>query len=253
MSTQQTCSAGANGKTSVRHDLTLNQSITAGFSIALNPITRSKRVNGGTADSVWICSYGPDITYSASPDPAGVTHQFTTGIVRAGEINYGNAWLDFGRQDTTGGARVVSGPWMVPDYPGAAAQFHATFGMVFAGSIAGSKNWTGILLNTNSIVGVDSTGTPANYGTGGYGLNIHGGSGTTVSPAAAVRVASYFDTGLDASAAIFTVNGTNCPSGGSAITIAQNQAIKLGTNTFLYFDGTHIKAVLAGAAPVTVV
>lgn len=243
--------------------------LSSSFYLNLTAETTIRQFNssGSASDSLWFTSCSPDTNYSSTPDADGITHTFTGGFVRIGEVNYGNAWGDFGIGLTLAGApggRSVSGLWFIPDVITGAIndstplKFNTTWGVAIGSAAADHlgnipKNWVGLLIDEDGIVGKNDHGSIIGGGSagnsvggGGYGIHLNGSSSSGNPIGKGINMANYMDIGLDISGATCTQTGTNCPSGGLAIAIAQNQAIKLGTNTFLYYDGTNLKVVLNG-------
>lgn len=215
--------------------------VTPGFQLGFTQITASRRLNyssGGTTDSIWFVSSSPDSNYASTPDPNGITHSFTAGTVRIGEVNYGNAWSDFGLQETRGASRVVSGLEFYPDY--LSGPINATLNphkynvqWAIAISYAGvdayghsPQNHIGMLIDYNGIA------------PNGYGLRLSGSNGTfngvsatTNAPAALIKMAGTVSTGIDFAGTLNDSTQLTCiATGAPVITVADiTQSIKLGS------------------------
>src|SRR6185369_1518339 len=118
--------------------------------------------------------------------------------VRLGEMNYGNAWGDFGMVTRGIGSRWVAGIELFPDWLAGsdgdtvAHHYNASWGLGIGGAGADSygvtpKNWIGLAIFANGIVGANdhsaiigggSTGSTS--GGGGYAIDIQGGSASGV-------------------------------------------------------------------------
>lgn len=210
------------------HYYSIRSSITAAgqFDIGFTQLTQSRRVSGGgSADGVWISSFGPAAHFSASPDAQGQLHSFSNGVVRGGEINYGNAWADIGLVETRGISGYYAGFEFVPDWlqgdcgGGRPALFNAQWAIAIAksgpddnGGIA--RNWIGILVDTDSIAA------------GGYGMSIRGGSVSGLAGAKAIKIHGNWINGIDFTSA--------------TMTDSENRAIKLGGSQAIEFGGGRI-------------
>jgi hypothetical protein len=255
---------------SQRHGLSLRGNTSTGFSINHQIITQVSKVAGGFGDSVWIDSNGPSVSYSSTPDANGVTHAFSNGWVRGGEVNYGNAWQDFGfTDDRTGVTRAVVGLEFFPDWlpydtgAGSNTKFNVQWAIAIGNSGPGNsngtaKNWIGILGCQDGIV------------PGGIWANLHGGSSSGNATGVGVNFQNYYKTGINfaglAGGAPASGQGGNgnaatiVPDASGqqpAITLAQGQAICFapstgaGTGVYIVWDGTHLKATINGGTSYT--
>lgn len=262
--TNRSTTAGlAQGCAKIRMDTW--QNITSQFGIATQSLAQYRRVNGASADSVWLASYSPSGTYSGTPDGEGITHSFGSGDVRAGEVDYGNAWADLGYVDTRGVSRYVAGLEFFPDWlPGSGmggstdnTKYDASWAIAIGNappgnSLGTAKNWTGILIDTDGI-------TPT-----GLGINIHGGSSSGNATGAAINIQNYHKTGINfagttggapgGSAATIVAETVSGHSNQAAITLVSGQAIcfksPTGANTgvYIWFNGTNLVASKDGGA-----
>lgn len=208
---------------------------TGGFSISLQQRAWYAKNNGGVCDGVWLNSWGPSISYQSTPDGNGITHSFTSGNVRIGEVNYGNGWLDFGFiQDPGSAARAVSGIWFIPDYlpvgfggTSSDPKFNVQWAIVIGAATSTfssantAKHWTGLLIDQDAVdhLGLD--------------INHRGGSSSGNAPGAAVNIQNNYVTGINFAGSGGTTNGgtsaTFSSTGNAAITMADDQSIKLGS------------------------
>src|SRR6185369_8138036 len=145
----------------------------------------------------WLNVWGPDSNFSATPDADGIIHEFNAGAVRIGEVNYGNAWGDFGMVTRGIGSRWVAGLEFFPDWLAGTTgdtndrHYHASWAVGIGGAGADKsgqypKNWIGLNVFVDGIVGAKDhvhlmpgalTGnTP---GGGGYAAVLHGSSDVT--------------------------------------------------------------------------
>lgn len=226
------------GGESLHYGVSLNAELRSGFNIGFTQITQSKRLNGGYADSVWFNSWGPDSNFATKPDARGIVHSFNAGAVRVGEVNFGNAWGDFGfLADRTFPSRWVAGLEFFPDWlPGAtgdnaARHYHASWAQCVGGAgpdAAGicPKNWIGWLLNVDGIVGAKDHAhmlpgavTGNTVGGGGYAHQINGSSDPTNAIGKGINFRHAIDVAIDFSEAKLTT---------AAMTLADEQVIKLG-------------------------
>ena len=131
------------------------------------------------------------------------------------------------------GGSKVSGLSFFPDWlPGTTGAvysstpiFHASFAIIIgqSGPHTGgtAKNWTGILIDQDGIV-------PS-----GLGINVHGGSTSGNAAFAAIQVQDYHNTGINfaggSPGGVSTSAATFTSTGNAAITMADDQSIKLGT------------------------
>lgn len=197
---------------------------------------QSKRATGGdSADGVWIVGFSPASWFASTPDEQGVLHTWTAGTVRAGEINYGNAWADFGLLERRGTSRYVAGLEFFPDWlPGdcggsVVARYHASWAIAIGADGTGvARNWTGILVDRNGIA------------PGGYGIHLRGGITAPDAGSKSIKLNDHWLTGLDTTEATFT--DTNSP----AISLAVGHRVRWGTNAEIWFDGTNLKARVGG-------
>lgn len=213
----------------------------------------------GTSDSLWFTSCTPDINYSAMPDRDGITHTYTTGAVRIGEVNYGNAWGDFGisLSPQIGPVRQVYGMGFFPDVitgavnDAAPHKYHATWGIVIGNAAVSSfgetpKNWIGLSIDQDGIVGKNDHGSIIGGGSagdstggGGYGINISGSTDSSNPIGKAINTNLYMDIGVDLSASTFTT---------TAIKMATDQTITLGgsgaSTILIRAHGGHIEGSL---------
>jgi hypothetical protein len=261
------------GGESIHHGVDLQSTLTSGFNISHTQITHSKRLNGAYADSVWFNSFGPDSNFSVTPDAAGIVHEWNTGATRIGELNYGNAWGDFGfLSDRTGPTRWASGLEFFPDWlPGSdqdTGYFHYNTSWAIAIGGAGpgagggnsAKNWIGMMLCLDSIVGKnDHAGiigggvAGSTAGGGGYGLQIHGSTVASSNPIGkAINILHAMDVGIDISEATITAEAVSGHSNKPAIQLLSGQAIcfkaPTGANTgvYIWFNGTNLVATKDG-------
>jgi len=159
------------------------------FSIADTAITQSANVNGDSRDGIWLNSWGPCIVFQSTPatyttDSTTTTHNFASGTIRGGEVNYGNAWSELGFVDDRGLSSFYCGIEFFPDWlPGTIADFYsgspppfqkfnAQWAIAIGGAAPGTlgaapKNWIGLLVGKDGIA------------PGGLALNLHGGTVST--------------------------------------------------------------------------
>ncbi len=219
-----TVTARHNGGESQKCVVDLQSSLDSGFNISQTQITQSKRINGGYADSLWNNSFSPNSEFANHPDAAGIVHQFTRGAVRIGEVNYGNAWGDFGfLADRNGPARWVSGLEFFPDWlPGsdgstAYKKYNVSWatctGQTGPGAGGGnnSRHWIGHLTCIDAIVGkkdhavmLPGAVTGNSSGGGGYAWQANGNSDPANPAGKVVNMTNHWDVGLDFREATFT-------------------------------------------------
>lgn len=260
-----------NGCNSFYNGLDLYSSQSTNFAIGLTTITRSRRLTGGNAEGVWLNSWGPCNLFSASPDAQGVTHTWTTGTVRIGEVNYGNAWQDWGLVEDflAGGANHTSrGIDFIPDWlPGnifvggvdIAHHYDAQWaiGVMYAGPDSfghSPQNHIGILSNENAI-------SPAGYvlRLAGSAGTFNGSSAAANAPHAIIKASGSTFIGIDFAGtyddnkaltvlAETTTGHANLPAiqllGGHAICLRPPTGANTGT--YLVDDGTHLRATRDG-------
>lgn len=162
------------------------------FSINTTVFQETAKMNGpGTSDAMWLNSMSPHSAFVSSPDANGVTHSYTAGTVRIGELNYGNHWADFGFQDTRGGTQVVAGLEFFPAYVAGSrggaenGAFNVQWGICLAGSTTGGVHWTGILLDQSGVA------------PGGLWINAHGNSTQATAIGAALNIQQWMHTGIN--------------------------------------------------------
>jgi len=230
-----------------------NGGSTADFHLGLVQLTSVRQLNktahGGTADSIWFCASTPDVNFISTPDANSIVHTYTGGTVRIGEVNYGNAWKDFGLQETRGIPdvdglfRVVCGLEFFPDFLAGSLYGDANpnkYDVQWAISIGYAAAATGSAPLTPSIspqhhigILVEKNGISPD----GYGFRMWGSSGTfngasaaTNAPAAIIKMSGTTQTGIDfagthGDATVLTATNTGNPM----ITMADDQSIKLGS------------------------
>lgn len=220
-----------------------------GFWIGHTSFAQSRRINSSDAsvDCLWFNAWSPMQQFSASADPNGIVHSWTLGGTRIGEVNYGNAWADFGLAENRGSllpSRHCIGMEFFPDhlpgeiavgygtYPKYNAQWAIAIGFAAAGSDGyAPQNWVGMLVDQNGV-------SP-----GGYALRLWGSNGTfstriggigasaaTNAPAAIIKMSGTAQTGIDfagtaGDSTVLTATNTGNPM----ITMADDQSIKLGS------------------------
>ncbi len=228
------------GGESMHHGVDLQSTLNGGFNISHTIITHAKRLNGGYADSVWLNTFGPNSNFATHPDPRGVVHEWNAGATRIGEVNYGNAWGDFGLlQDRYGPSRWACGMEFFPDWlPGSDADtrykhYNASWAIAIGGCGPGAGggravgNWIGQLVCINGIVGKldhDNMLAGAAHGNtsggGGYAYQINGNSDPANPIGKAINMAHAMDVGIDMREATFT---------DAAMMLNDDQPIKLGS------------------------
>ena len=266
----------------------------AGFSIANTAIVQSRRLNNVNAsvDALWFNAWSPMTQYSATPDPQGIIHTWTAGGTRIGELNYGNAWADFGfceSRFSVPNNQHVGGLEFFPDHlPGSinvatVSKFNASWAIDIGAAAAGTdgyfpQNWIGVMVDQNGIspfgVGVKIWGSVGTLTTRIGGVSA---SATTNSMAAAVQISGTMQVGIDFAG----YKGSNANAGGgtanpntttaatlvtdkasqqSAIMLASGQAICFkpptgaGTGVYIWFNGTNLVASKTGtSSPVIIV
>jgi hypothetical protein len=227
------------GGVSLWHDVDLQSELQTGFNLSHTQVTHSKRINGGVADALWWNSFGPNSNFATQPDAAGIVHEFKQGWVRIGEINYGNAWGDFGLlADRAGPSRVVCGLEFVPDWlPGsdgdtAYRKYHAAYAYSVCSGGPGAqgneaKHWIGALTCLNSIVGkndhktmLPGAATGNTSGGGGYAYQVNGSLDPANPIGKGMNFTHAMDVAIDTREATFT---------DGAILMNDDQPIKLGS------------------------
>ena len=216
----------------------LQSDLKSGFNIGYTQITHAKRLMGGYADSVWLNSFGPNSNFATTPDANGIIHKFDGGAARIGEINYGNAWGDFGLQTVRNGVRWVAGLELFPDWltgsdgDQKAHHYHASWALCVGGAGPDAygkipKNWIGCMINVDGIVGSKDFNTilgPGSHGDtqggGGYGWQINGSSDQSNPIGKGINFDYSMDVGIDMTHAKLTT---------AAMTLADDQRIKLGS------------------------
>lgn len=242
---------GGNGISNYQNFYSVMTPHTTGFDIAETVIHQARDIRGGVSDAIWFNTWGPARWFQSTPDAQGKLHNFTTGIIRIGEVNYGNAWQDFGLVETRGVGSFVAGfeffpDWLAGDCGGSGGgplgvphKYHASWAIGIGAAGAGDdgvvpKNWTGILIDTDGIVPT------------GYGMHLRGGSSSGLAGGKGIKFNDHWTTCIDTSAA--TVDGANAP----AITLATNQRIQFGAGCYLWFDGTNLKCSTPGGGTHTI-
>lgn len=252
--------SNANGASiSQRHDMSLRGNTSSNFSINQQIITQASKVVGGIADAVWLNSWGPCLNFASTPDANGVVHNFTNGFVRIGEVNYGNAWGDFGFiDDRSNGNRIVCGLEFFPTWlpydtgaPDTTTQYPAQWAISIGGSTATARNWIGIL---GSLGGVMPDG---------MWMNLHGGDVSGNAVGVGINFQNYYKTGINFAGA---AGGANTSGGGGAaativpdaagrqpaIILAAGQSICFsptagpGTGGYIEYSGGHLRATIDG-------
>ncbi len=234
-----TVNARTTGGTSVRHDVDLQSTLVSNFNVSHTQITHSKRIDGGVADALWWNSFSPNSNFSTKPDAAGIVHKFDKGWSRIGELNYGNAWGDFGfLSDRSGPSHVVCGLEFFPDWVSGTdgdtqyAKYHASWAIAIGSGGPGitgkeAKHWIGILGSLNGIVGKNDHAkmlpgavTGNTSGGGGYWAQINGSLDPTNPIGKAMNLTHAMDVGIDMREANFTE---------AAMMLNDDQPIKLGS------------------------
>lgn len=230
---------------------------TAGFHIGFSHISAVRQSNNAShvSDGLWVSSCSPDIYYTGGTvDGNGIGHSFTAGVVRIGEVNYGNLWQDFGLFETVlaiaSNGRSVQGLGFYPDaLPGPVAANGSPVNK-FDAQVAISISYAGVggngLAPRNHIgLLVDQNGTSPN----GYGLRVWGAQGTfngnsaaTNAPAACMKMSGTAQTGIDfAGTANDTTIMTATNTGAPVITMTDaTQSIKLGS-VWIRGNGGHLQ------------
>lgn len=246
------------GKSAASFNSTIVSSQTSGFSICVVANNMHYNQNGGcTGDTLFFTSIGPNAYYSSSAghgvDPnTGTYHAFTQGSVRIGEVNYANAWSDFGLQETRGLSSVCVGLEFFPQYQAgrvaAGATFHeypAQWAIAIGNSGQNSSklvgnlatNYIGILLDKNALA------------PNGYGLRLRGASGTfngasasSNAPGALIKMSDTAKTGIDFAGSTNENTPLTATSTGSAvIQMLDGQSIRIGTSVWIRGSGTHVQ------------
>jgi len=225
-----------------------------GFWIGQTVITQPRRINNGgaSADALWFNAWSPMQQFSASADANGIIHSWTAGGTRIGEVNYGNAWADFGLAENRGSllpTRHVIGMEFFPDhlpgtisgvgygtYPKYNAQWATAIGYASAGSDGFyPQNWVGLLIDQNGIA------------PGGYGLRLWGSNGTfstrsgginasaaTNAPHAIIKMSGTAKTGIDFAGTLDDATPlTPTATGAPAMILAEDMSIQFGTGLWL--------------------
>lgn len=213
----------------------------SGFTIGFSTVSTAANLNGGDCDGVWLNAWSPNSHFASKPDATGFTHSYDKGFTRVGECNYGNAWGDFGMMEHRWGSRFVAGLEFFPDWlagdtgDNAPHKYHASWGIAIGGAAPGPdgnipKNWIGVLIPPDGIVGkndhanIIGPGSAGNTsGGGGYAYSIQGSSDLLNPIGKGINLSMAMDVGIDMRAAHFT---------DAAMLLADDQVIKLGS-TFL--------------------
>lgn len=277
---ERTVTAGVHGCNSFYNSLDLRSTLADGFSIGLTSITASKRISGSaSADCLWFNSWGPCKQFQSTPDATGIKHSWTTGFTRIGELNYGNAWQDWGLVESIFASNIVGGLSFFPDWlPGNCVNgttivdnsnhYDASWAICigYAGpDVHGHapQNHIGAIIIENGI-------SP-----GGYGLRLCGAAGTfngvsaaTNAPNALIKGSGTVKCGID-------LAGFTSPSDNKAITVnaetttghSLQPAIIVPSGTMIMFaaptgantgvgivyDGTNLKATKNGGNSYTTI
>lgn len=214
---------------------------TADFWISTSLFTQARRITNAGADGscIWFNAFSPMHQFSSSADPNGIVHAFTAGGVRIGEVNYGNAWQDFGfteSRNLLSTPHVIGLEFFPAHLPGAIAgvalQGYPLFDAQWAVNIGpwvpgndgtgdgngyAPQNWIGYMVDQNGIspfgVGVKIWGSVGNFPTRRGGIP-HSGSGGGASAsvnsiAAALQISGTMQVGIDFSG----YKGTNGNAG----------------------------------------
>jgi hypothetical protein len=246
-------------------------SLTDGFSICFAQVGQARIMTGGNCDGVWLNSYSPCNLFSSSPDPNGIVHNWTTGAVRVGEVNYGNAWVDWGLVESllaAGASHYSGGLTFAPDWEGGGQLGMSTdlshhydaqwaIAIVYAGPDHfghAPQNHIGILVDENAI-------SPQGYClrlTGSHGT-FNGTSETANCTHAIIKAAGSTNIGIDFAGTyddnrqlIVVPETTTGHSNQPAIQLVGGQAICLrpptgaNTGTYIMDDGTHLRATRDG-------
>lgn len=212
----------------------------AEFFIGTTAFIDARRMNNANSsiDAVWLNSCGPMHQFASTPDGQGIIHSWTGGGTRIGEVNYGNAWADFGywesRNSFTSPQHAAgleffpqhlpfyissnSGPIAFGSYPMYNVQWALNIGPGSQGNDGGGtgtgyapQHWTGILLDQNAIspfgVALKVWGAVGVFPTRSGGLTANA---TTNSIAAGIQLSGTMQVGIDFSG----YKGTNANSGG---------------------------------------
>lgn len=225
----------------------------SGFEIGFSQIVASRQLNkpspGGSEDAIWLVSGSPDHQYSTAPDPQGIVHTWTAGWVRIGEVNYSNAWADFGLIETRSAPRAVIGMEFFPDgtvggNPGFASRksYHAQWAI---GIGAAGPDYTGFYPQNHIGIFMDANGIAP----GGYGVRLRGANGTfngqaaaTNAPGALIKMSDTAQTGIDfAGSTGDTTSLTATSTGAAVIQMLDGQSIRIGTSFWLRASGTNLQ------------
>ena len=233
-----------------------NTTTSPGFYLNQVALTSIRQLNAtGTSDAVWLVSLSPDSRYSSTPDLGGITHSFTQGTVRIGEINYQNSWANMAFFESRGGfgqpfaTTIVCGLEMFanastanPGANGLGPAYDVSYGLCIGpGGGDGStpvrqpRHNLGLLIDQNSVIpggytmrlwGSHDNGNPTQYFIGTNGQQ----SAATNAPAAIIKMSGTAQTGIDfAGTAHDSTILTATNIGAPVITMADNQAIKFGS------------------------
>lgn len=233
-----TVTADEDGGNCLRNGLNLFAVQRSGFGIGFTTITQASRLAGGTCDGVWLNAWSPDSRYKSTPDNHGILHRYDSGFTRIGEVNYGNAWGDFGLMENRMGSRFVAGLEFFPDWLSGytndsnPVKYHASWAQAIgaAGPSPGQpipKNWIGQMICPDGIVGkkdhpnIIGPGTAGNTsGGGGYAYQINGSNDPTNPIGKGINFALAMDVAIDMRSAHFT---------DAAMLLADDQVIHLGS------------------------
>lgn len=232
----------------------------SGFEIGFSQIIASRQLNkpspGGSEDAIWFVSGSPDHQYSTAPDPQGIVHTWTAGWVRIGEVNYSNAWADFGLIETRSAPRAVIGMEFFPDgtvggNPGFAARrsYHAQWAI---GIGAAGPDYTGFYPQNHIGIFMDANGIAP----GGYGVRLRGANGTfngssasANAPGALIKMSDTAQTGIDFAGSTGDSTALTATSTGAAvIQMLDGQSIRIGTSFWLRASGTNLQYSTNGAS-----
>lgn len=243
------------GGESIHHGVNLNATLVSGFNISHTQITQTKRLNGGDSSSLWFCNFGPNSNFSTRPDADGIVHEWNTGSCRIGEVNYGNAWGDFGMVTRGVDSHWVAGLEFFPDYLAGSTgsnnerHYNASWAVAIGGAGPDSsgkfpKNWYGQVITVDGIVGkndhsnmLPGAKTGNTVGGGGYAYQINGSSDPNNAIGKGINLAHAMDVGVDYSEAKFTT---------AAMQLADDQPIKLGSVWLRGHQG-HLQRSIDGA------